>query len=69
MENPNPAPSDRPDAPVDDDDTEAHAFKWDLVSDGKGGKRLRQGWNPDDPPPGRPAPIRPSSEGKPGSRR
>jgi hypothetical protein len=42
-----------PDA-VDEQDTEGHAFKWALEDDGKGGKRPRQGWDPDSPPPGRP---------------
>ena len=30
-----------------EDDTEGHAFKWDRVEDPKGGKRLRQGWEPE----------------------
>ena len=44
--------------PAQDDDTEGHAFKWDVVDDPKGGKRLRQGWNPNDPAPGAPQPRR-----------
>ena len=56
---------DPPDRPVQsDDDTEGHAFKWDVVDDPKGGKRLRQGWNPNDPAPGAPPPIRTKSTGK-----
>ena len=48
---------DPPDRPAQqDDDTEGHAFKWDLVEDPKGGRRLRQGWNPNDPAPGQPQP-------------
>jgi hypothetical protein len=50
---------DPPDRPVQsDDDVEGHAFKWDLVDDPKGGKRLDQGWNPNDPAPGKPQPRR-----------
>ena len=56
---------DPPDRPVQsDDDTEGHAFKWDVVDDPKGGKRLRQGWNPNYPAPGAPPPIRTESTGK-----
>lgn len=45
-----------PKAPITDDeqDVEGHAFKWSLEDDGKGGKRPRQGWDPDSPPPGTP---------------
>ena len=41
-------------SPEDTPDTEGHAFKWTLEDDGKGGKRPRQGWDPDSSPPGRP---------------
>ena len=58
---------DPPDRPVqsDDDDTEGHAFKWDVVEDPKGGKQLRQGWNPNDPAPGAPPARRSDTHGKP----
>lgn len=45
----------------EDDDVEAHAFKWTAQDDGKGGKRMRQGWDPDSPPPG--LPERPRAPG------
>jgi hypothetical protein len=42
------------DRPIDETDVEGHAFKWQVVDDPRSGRRtLRQGWNPDDPPPGR----------------
>ena len=57
---------DPPDRPVQsDEDTEGHAFKWDLVEDPKGGKSLRQGWNPQDPAPGAPPLRRTEATGKP----
>ena len=43
-------------APIEDEDTEGNAFKWELVDDPKGGKRLRQGWDTSDPAPGKPQP-------------
>ena len=50
-----PLPAVQPPASEDENDTEGQAFAWRLVDDPKGGKRLRQSWSPDDPPPGRPA--------------
>jgi hypothetical protein len=53
--------------PVDDEqDTEGHAFKWQIQEDAKGRKRLAQGWDPDSPPPG--APPRPTKTTRPESR-
>jgi hypothetical protein len=52
---------------VDDgQDTEGHAFKWQIQEDAKGRKRLAQGWDPDSPPPG--APQRPTKTTRPESR-
>lgn len=33
----------------DEDDVEGHAFKWQVVTDKDGGKKLRAGWTPDEP--------------------
>lgn len=49
-------------APDDEQDTEGNLFKWELVDDAKGGKRLRQGWDPASPAPGTPQPR--TGEGK-----
>jgi hypothetical protein len=42
--------------PPADDETEGYSFNWDLVEDPKGGKHLRQGWDPNDPALGKPQP-------------
>lgn len=56
-----------PEVPADEDqDTEGHAFKWQVTEDAKGRKRLQQGWDPDSPPPG--APQRPAKTTRPESR-
>lgn len=33
----------------DEDDVEGHAFKWQVVTEKDGGKKLRAGWTPDEP--------------------
>jgi hypothetical protein len=60
------AEHDLPDRPVldDEEDTEGNAFKWEIVDDPKGGKRLRQGWNVEDPAPGKPQPRNGGAEPK-----
>lgn len=43
-------PDTQPAAPqVDEDDVEGHAFKWQVVTEKDGGKKLRAGWTPDEP--------------------
>lgn len=41
----------RPHAPQADeeDDVDGHAFKWQVVTEKDGGKKLRAGWTPDEP--------------------
>ena len=39
----------RPAVDDDEDDVEGHAFKWQVVTDKDGGKKLRAGWSPDEP--------------------
>ena len=51
-------------APDDADDTEGQAFRWQVVDDPKSGKRLKAGWTPDEPQPGRSPRTRTSTGGK-----
>jgi hypothetical protein len=45
------------DRPIDGNDVEGHALRWQVMDDpGTRRRTLRQGWNPDDPQPGRPSP-------------
>ena len=56
----------QPDAPEPDenDDTEGQAFRWQIVDDPKSGKRLKAGWTPDEPQPGRSSRTRTSTDSK-----
>lgn len=44
----------QPDPTPDEGDVEGHSFKWTIEDGPKGQKRMRQGWDPDSSPPGRP---------------
>ena len=34
---------------TDEDDVDGHAFKWQVVTEKDGGRKLRAGWTPDEP--------------------